>query len=68
MSVMAPHPALGINIEFACMFPFADGVADTNIGVLSDYRIMREHLCGYLVGSFGSPNLLVNCGGIDVRE
>jgi hypothetical protein len=68
MSVMVPHSALCTNIEFACKFPIADGVADTNIGVLSDYRIMREYLCQYQVYSVGSSNPLVQCGVVDVRQ
>lgn len=71
MSAIAGHPRRngqpGGGGELTFVFPFADGVTNTEFGVFSDYRVMREYLCRSSVNWTGLTTL-VNCGGFDVRN
>ncbi len=65
MSAIAGH-AIANELDKPYIFPFADGITDTDFGVFSDYGVMREHLCLYTAADTVLP-ALVNCGGVNVR-
>jgi hypothetical protein len=66
MSAIAGH-AIDNELDKPYIFPFADGITDTDFGVFSDYRVMREHLCLFTANWLSGLPAQVDCGGVNVR-